>query len=80
MYNNVMNKFKWGKMKEAKYLDHESLTMFYPLISRVYLSLIEGKMKEGKTAEAKLALNKYMAELPNFIPVQEAAHKEILFG
>jgi hypothetical protein len=73
MYNNVMNKFKWGKMKEAKYLDHESLTMFYPLISRVYLSLIEGKMKEGKTAEAKLALNKYMAELPNFIPVQEAA-------
>ena len=73
MYNNVMNKFKWGKLKEASYLDHESLTMFYPLISRVYLSLIESKMKEGKTAEAKLALNKYMNELPNTIPVQEAA-------
>jgi hypothetical protein len=73
MYNNVMNKFKWGNMKEAKYLDHESLTMFYPLISRVYVDMIDGLIKQGKTGEAKLALNKYMTDMPNFIPVQEAA-------
>nr|WP_294796329.1 DUF2723 domain-containing protein [uncultured Mucilaginibacter sp.] len=73
MYNNMMTKFKWGNIKTAKYLDHESLTMFYPLINRLYLNLIEGLMKDGKTAEAKLALNKYMTELPSFIPVQEAA-------
>jgi hypothetical protein len=77
MYNNVMNKFKWGRMKEAKFLDHESLQMFYPLISRVYLSLIEGKMKEGKTAEAKMALQKYMTDLPNIIPVPEAAIRKL---
>jgi len=73
MYNNMTTKFKWGNMKTAKYLDHESLTMFYPLISRLYLEVIEGLMHDGKTAEAKLALNKYMNDLPNFIPVQEAA-------
>lgn len=73
MYNNVTNKFKWGNFKTAKYLDHESLTMFYPLIGRVYVDMLDGLIKEGKTAEAKLALNKYMDDMPSIIPVQEAA-------
>lgn len=73
MYNNMMNKFKWGNLKTARYLDHESLTMFYPLISRMYLNLMESLIKEGKTTEAKQALKKYMTDLPDLIPVQEVA-------
>jgi hypothetical protein len=66
-----MTKFKWGNFSTAKYLDHESLTFFYPMITRLYLDVIESQIKLGKTSEAKLALNKYMTDLPNIIPVQE---------
>jgi len=71
MYNNVMTKFKWGNFSTAKYLDHESLTFFYPIITRLYLDVIESQIKLGKTSEAKLALNKYMTDLPQIIPLQE---------
>jgi hypothetical protein len=73
MYNNVMNKFKWGNMKTADYLDHESLTMFYPLIIHTYLNLAQNLSKEGHVDLAKNALHKYMEVMPAIIPVTEAA-------
>ncbi|MDB4926835.1 DUF2723 domain-containing protein [Mucilaginibacter sp.] len=73
MYNNMMNKFKWGNMKTATYLDHESLTMFYPLISHLYLSLAENLLKEGRVDLVKNVLHKYNDVMPAIIPVQEAA-------
>ncbi|MDB5115103.1 MAG: hypothetical protein JWQ79_595, partial [Mucilaginibacter sp.] len=73
MYNNVMNKFKWGNMKTADYLDHESLTMFYPLIIHTYLNLAQNLAKEGHIDLAKNALHKYMEVMPAIIPVTEAA-------
>jgi hypothetical protein len=73
MYNNVMNKFKWGNMKTADYLDHESLTMFYPLIIHTYLNLAQNLAKEGHVDLAKNALHKYMEVMPAIIPVTEAA-------
>ena len=73
MYNNMMNKFKWGNMKNARYLDHESLAMFYPLISRQFLTLSDNLMKEGHPDLAKKAIAKYVANMPDIIPVQEIA-------
>ncbi|HTH81550.1 MAG TPA: DUF2723 domain-containing protein [Mucilaginibacter sp.] len=73
MYNNMMNKFKWGNVKTATYLDHESLTMFYPLISHLYLTLAQNLLKEGRTDLVKNVLHKYNEVMPAIIPVQEAA-------
>jgi MFS family permease len=42
MYNNLMTKFKWGEFKTAKYLDHESTTMFYPVMMTTFLDLTQG--------------------------------------
>ncbi|MES2428600.1 MAG: DUF2723 domain-containing protein [Bacteroidota bacterium] len=76
MYTNVMDKFKWGNMKTARYLDHESLTMFYPLIGRVYLTLAQNLYKEGHPDLAKKALYKYLDVTPNIIPIQEVAARK----
>lgn len=73
MYDNMVNKFKYGNFKTAKYLDHESLTMFYPLISRMYMNLADNLIKEGKNDQVKKLLAKYDAEMPTDIPVQEVA-------
>jgi hypothetical protein len=73
MYNNIMNKFKWGNFKTAKYLDHESLTQFMPLIARVTLNLADNLVKEGHPDLAKNLLNKYDEVMPDIIPVQEIA-------
>ncbi|MDB5011576.1 MAG: hypothetical protein JWQ06_2365, partial [Mucilaginibacter sp.] len=73
MYNNLMTKFKWGNMKYARYLDHESLTLFYPLITTVYLSLTENLMREGHPDLAKNVLQKYDAVMPAIIPVPDVA-------
>jgi hypothetical protein len=73
MYNNMMTIFKWGNMKTATYLDHESLTMFYPLITHLYLTLAENLMKEGRVDLVKNVLHKYNEVMPAIIPVQEAA-------
>jgi hypothetical protein len=73
MYDNFMNKFKYGNMKTAKYLDHESITMFYPLITRMYMNLSDNLVKEGHSDLAKNLLKKYDEVMPTFIPLQEVA-------
>jgi hypothetical protein len=73
MYNNMINKFKWGNMKTARYLDHESMTMFYPLVTRLYSSLADNLEKEGHTAEAKNVLKKYDEVMPATITSMEIA-------
>jgi hypothetical protein len=71
MYNNIMTKFKWGNMKNARYLDHESLTMFYPLITRIYLNLIDNLVKENHSDLAKNVLRKYMDVMPDLMPASD---------
>jgi hypothetical protein len=73
MYQNMMTKFKWGNMKNASYLDHESNTMFYPLISRLYSTLADNLLKEGHPDLAKNALKKYDEVMPDNIPNTEIA-------
>ncbi|MGF7042190.1 protein O-mannosyl-transferase family [Mucilaginibacter lappiensis] len=73
MYHNIMTKFKWGNMKNARYLDHESMTMFYPLVTRLYSSLADNLMKEGHLDQAKGVLKKYDDVMPGIIPSTEVA-------
>src|SRR5205085_2810331 len=59
MYNNMVNKYRYGNYKTARYLDHESLNLFYPLITRLYSSLADNLLKEGHQDLAKNTLKKY---------------------
>jgi hypothetical protein len=47
MYDNMMNKFKYGNFKTAKYLDHESTNMFYPVLLTTFLDLARSLRREG---------------------------------
>lgn len=71
MYNNMMNKFKWGNMKNAKYLDHESIVMFYPLIQKQFLLLADHLVKDGKPELARNALKRYDEVQPNLVPYSD---------
>jgi hypothetical protein len=73
MYNNLMTRFKWGNMKNAGYLDHESLTLFYPMITTIFLNLTQNLMHEGRNDLAKNILEKYDAVMPSIIPLPDVA-------
>ncbi|WP_158827089.1 glycosyltransferase family 117 protein [Mucilaginibacter lacusdianchii] len=73
MYNNMMNKFKYGNMKNAKYLDHESLTMFYPILLRQFNTLTTNLIQEGDLEKAKNIIKKVDDVLPAGIMLDEVA-------
>ncbi|MEX8547503.1 MAG: DUF2723 domain-containing protein [Mucilaginibacter sp.] len=76
MYNNVMTKFRWGNMKNATYLDHESRMMFYPVILRTFLTLTENLYKEGHPDLAKKVLHRYDEVMPNLNPFVDVAARK----
>lgn len=76
MYNNMMTKFKWGNMKNARYLDHESLTMFYPIILKQFAMLVEHLVKDGRTDLAKQALERYDNVMPELVPYADIEIKK----
>jgi hypothetical protein len=80
MYNNVMNKFRFGNFKHATYLDHESTTMFYPVMVTTFLDLIQGLIKDGHKDLALNVFNKYDAELSGIIPDLEVADRKIVLA
>jgi hypothetical protein len=63
LYNNVMNKFVWGNIKNARYLDPQSADDI-SIFSNVWNNTVTGMLKEGKVAEAKKAANKYLEVMP----------------
>ncbi|MGV8879518.1 MAG: DUF2723 domain-containing protein [Sphingobacteriaceae bacterium] len=73
MYHNVMTKFKWGNMKNATFLDHESTTMFYPVILKLFLNLSDNLIKEGHPDLAKKVLHKYDEVMPDLNPYMDIA-------
>ena len=68
MYDNIMHKFKWGNFKTAKYLDHESTTMFYPVMMTTFLDLTQSLMQAGKLDSARKVLHKYDEVMPDINP------------
>jgi hypothetical protein len=65
MYDLVMNKFKFGNFKTAKYLDHESTTMFYPVMISTFLDLAQAEVKAGHPELALKVLHKFDQEMPD---------------
>ncbi|HKG07402.1 MAG TPA: DUF2723 domain-containing protein [Pedobacter sp.] len=63
LYNNVMNKFVWGNIKNASYLDTQSADDI-SIFSNVLNTTIDGLLKEGKTAEAKKVADRYFQVIP----------------
>jgi hypothetical protein len=63
-----MNKFKFGNYKHAKYLDEQSVNLFYPVITSYFLELTQGLIKDGHSDLALNALHKYDKEMPDIYP------------
>jgi hypothetical protein len=80
MYNNIMTKFKYGNFKHAKYLDHESTTMFYPVLVTTFLDLTQGLIKDGHPDLALKALHKYDEVLPDINPGLDVADRKIFLA
>jgi hypothetical protein len=80
MYNTVMNKFKFGNFKTAKYLDHESTTMFYPVMITTFLDLAQGLIKDNHRDLALNVLHKYDQVLPDMNPGLDVADRKILLA
>jgi len=80
MYDNMMNKFRYGNFKHAKYLDHESTTMFYPVMVTTFFDLIDGLMKEGHPDLAKKALQKYDALLPDLYTGLDVVDRKVFLA
>jgi len=80
MYDNMMNKFKYGNFKTAKYLDHESTTMFYPVMVTTFLDLADGLVKDGHPDLALKALHKFDEVMPDIMPGIEVANRKIFMA
>jgi hypothetical protein len=63
MYNNMMNKFKWGNMKNARYLDPESTRMI-SIISKNFTDLADKLYSEGRIEESKKVMQKFLSVVP----------------
>ncbi|SMC61019.1 glycosyltransferase family 117 protein [Pedobacter africanus] len=63
LYKNVMYKFVWGNIKNAKYLDPQSSDDI-SIFTNVFNNTISGLIKEGRTADAKKVVNRYYEVMP----------------
>jgi len=76
MYDNVVNKFKFGNYKRAKYLDDVSLTQFYQTIERTFNDLANGLIKDGHNDLALKTIHKFDEQMPDINPdIDSAVHK-----
>jgi hypothetical protein len=77
MYNNMMNKFKYGNFKNAKYLDQQSTSIFYPQLVSSFSDLSLGLIKDGHPDLARKALKKYDEVLPDINPNLMAVQSKV---
>jgi hypothetical protein len=80
MYNNMMNKFRYGNFKHARYLDHESTNMFFPVLVTTFLDLANGLIKDGHPELALKVLHKYDEVMPDMNPGLEVADRKIFMA
>jgi hypothetical protein len=80
MYDNMMNKFKYGNFKTAKYLDHESTNMFYPVLLTTFLDLARSLEREGHPDLALKVLHKCDDVLPDLNPYIDVAGRKLFMA
>jgi pentatricopeptide repeat protein len=66
MYDHIMNKFKWGNMKGASYLDSQSADDV-SIFNNMFNSLITGLIQAGRFDDAKKVVAKYEEVMPTKI-------------
>jgi hypothetical protein len=66
MYNHVMNKFKWGNVKTASYLDSQSSDDI-SIFTNIFNNLTTGLIKQGRLADAKKVMRRYEEVMPTKI-------------
>jgi hypothetical protein len=76
MYDNVMNKFKFGNFKTAKYLDQQSQTMFYPVLTTTFMTLADGLVAEGRKDMALKVLRRFDEVMPDINPFIDVAARK----
>ena len=64
MYDHMMNKFTWGNLKTADYLDPESVRMVAVVVNNFNV-LAEKLYNEGRIEEAKKVLDKCISVIPD---------------
>lgn len=71
MYDNVMNKFKWGGVdKPGVYIDENVMRMCKSYRMMLFNKLAEALVKEGKNDKALEVLDKCMQVLPPKCPAR----------
>src|SRR3569833_2246088 len=68
MYDNMVNKFKYGNFKNARYLDEQSTNLFYPFMTASYIELTHNLMGGGRGGRARGARRRYDREMPDIYP------------
>ena len=63
LYHNMYNKFKWGNVKNATYLDTQSSDDI-SIFNNLFNTTISGLIKEGKIADAKKVVDRYYEVMP----------------
>lgn len=66
LYDHVMNKFKWGNIKNASYLDSQS-TDDVSIFIRMFNDLTTGLIKAGRIDDAKKVMRKFDEVMPTKI-------------
>ena len=79
-YNNVMNKFKFGNFKHARYLDPVAKTEFYPFMESTFHDLAQGLIKDGRNDLALNVLHKFDQEMPDINPNIDSAHRKLMLA
>ncbi|HTH82880.1 MAG TPA: DUF2723 domain-containing protein [Mucilaginibacter sp.] len=77
MYNNMMNKFKWGNLKNARYLDQQSTNLSYPMLLSAFSDLSLGLIKDKHPELARKVLRKYNEVMPDINPSLFAVQTKI---
>ncbi len=76
MYNNVMNKFRFGNFKHASYLDEQSVQLFYSVFTTTFHDLAAQLAAEGQNKKALNVLRKYDEVMPNINPFIDVAARK----
>ena len=67
VYDHVMNKYEWGNIKNASYIDPESYRMISLILNSIYAAPAEALIAAGKTEQAKELLNNALESMPERI-------------
>lgn len=67
VYDHAMNRYAWGNIKEASYIDPESYRMISLILNNIYAAPAEALIAAGREEQARELLNDALAVMPERI-------------